>query len=490
MKNAPIIFLVIILLGLGLRLWRINIPLLEFQPSRQVQTAEITKNLFLDHFNILQPTVTYLGPGKVPFIIEFPGYNFIVSLIYFANGSVNEIFGRLFSILGWIMGVFLLFKIAEELLDKRAALIAVLFYTLSPISVLVSRSFQPDQWMLTFSLGSIYCFIKFKTSKRVGLFVLSAFLASISALLKIPSLIFTVFPIVLFILFLRESRKILYSTIYLSTSVALPAIWYIYAFILNKHGLTTQGAFSFFNYFNPYLFLKYKYYATVFGDEYTLVILPIGIILFTVGLFIKYKGLQRFVYFWLLGVISYFLIFNNPVMVHEYYHLPFLPIASIFIAVGFMTVVETFKKMRRLVIAFLSLLIILNCFPYILSRAYKPIDRFKMVPLVGEKVQQLTNKGDLIIGSMDSGPSLVYYSKRNGWGFDSKGKGNPSVNGEYFSPQNYLEYLKSKGAVVFASAYKKQFLANRDFSTYMYMKYKTLVDNDDYVIFDLKSEKN
>ena len=131
--------------------------------------------------------------------------------------------------------------------------------------------------------------------------------------------------------------------------------------------------------------------------------------------------------------------------------------------------------------------------PPTLMRAYKPIERFKHVPETGEAVQRLTGPQDLIIGSMDAGPTLVYYSHRHGWGFEVNREGTEEEfafygvkNKKILDPIADLENLKGQGAVVFAAANKAQFLDNASFAKYMYKNYKVLEETDNYIIFDLR----
>src|SRR3972149_4458439 len=149
-KNKSL-FLLLILLGLFMRLYRINIPLLEFYPSRQVQTAEITRNYYLFGLNVTRPRVSYFGPGLTHFLVEFPGYNLVIALAYKLLGSADERIGRVFSIVGWLASAYLLFEIARKYIGDNAALFTLFFYTFSPLLILISRRFQPDQWMLTLS---------------------------------------------------------------------------------------------------------------------------------------------------------------------------------------------------------------------------------------------------------------------------------------------------------------------------------------------------
>ena len=499
MSRTTKIYLTIILIGLAIRLWDINIPLLEFYPSRQIQTAEITRNLYRNGFNVLAPSVRYLGPGPGLFLVEFPLYNSAVAILYYIFG-LHEYFGRIFSILGWILSSFFLWKLANKYVGRLAASTALFFYTFSPLSVLVSRSFQPDQWMLATSLGAIYFLDKWVNEKRWSLFYLSVIFAACSFLLKLPSIIFTLVP-VMYLIFQSKMRFIRSRlSIYYLLAAFPSVIWYFWVMIMNKSGETLQHSVAVSNWFGFEVFLNTSYYSNIFGFEINLVLGPIGILLFLVGLFTKLKSSQNLLYFWLGGVILYFLIFNKHNMTHEYYHLPLLPIATIFIGIAGAKIYKIFNNLiikRDLVFIISGLFACASLFIIIWTRAYKPIDRFGYVFETADAIKRLTNQNDLVIGLMDEGPSLVYYSDRTGWGFDVDPKKIQThrkfiglKDALVVDPIIKLEELRSRGAVVFASSNKVQLLQNKEFSQYLYNRYPILEETDNYVIFDVKKTKN
>ncbi len=500
MKNTGrLLILLIFILGIVLRLWKINTPLLEFYPSRQIQTADITRNFIQNDFNLLKPTVSYSGHGYAPFLLEFPGYNFAVAVIYYFFG-INEIYGRLASLAGWVISVFLLYKIAFRLSSRTSALIAIFFYTLSPLSVLVSRSFQPDQWMLTLSLASIYFIIKWKEEQKIMLFIISMVCASLVFLLKTQSVIFTIAPISFAILTFNVTRSKFLFIFYTFISFLPVVLWTVFAMIQNRATPETSEFFSLSNYFGLDIFLNPKYYSNIFGFEYNLVLLPIGMTFFILGILTKLSKKQYILYSWLAGIILYFVLFNKLNMTHEYYHLPLLPIASIFIGIALEKILEGLKNVfipKGILFAIFSVLLFFLMLPPTLAQAYKPIERFSHVTETATAVKKYTNPNDLIIGSMDAGPSLVYYSGRHGWSFEIN-RENTATNFAFYGVKNMkvktaqddLEMLRKQGAVVFASADKTQFLTNTDFARYMYVNYKVLEENDNFIIFKLSSIKN
>ena len=484
-------FLIILLLGLLIRLWHLDIPLLEFYPTRQVQTAEIARNFFRDRSSILEPKVGYLGQEKVPFSVEFPIFNYVVSRLYLLSGGVRETIGRLLSIVGWLISSVLLFLLISKIANPFVSLSAIFFYSFSPLSVLISRSFQPDQWMLTFSVASIYLLLlsKSKSGRKNLLFLFSAIFASMSILMKLPSVLFTVIP-ALFILY-KGPKKRLESLIFLSIALFPSLMWYFYA-SKSSEASGLAESFTIANWFGLEVFLNPKYWSNLFGFEMNLVLLPVGMVLFLLGIMTKLKNNQRFLYSWLASVILYFLIFNKHSMTHEYYHLPFLPVAVIFIGLACGKLLA--KRLYSLVLV--AFLVLALMFAVVKNRAYMPIDRFNHVLETASVIRELTSLDDLIVGQMDAGPSLMYYADRRGWEFQintpriEMNRAFFAINDKRFDDPIYtLESFKRQGATIFASAYKTQLAQNKQFENYLYNSYPILAQSDYYVIFDLNHSR-
>lgn len=491
--------LVIFSIGLLIRLYKIDLPLLEFYPSRQIQTAEITRNLLREGFEILAPKVHYLGPGPGFFLVEFPLYNSAVAFLYSIFG-LHEYLGRLLSTAGWAISFLFLWRLAVSYTSKFVANVALFFYSFSPLSILVSRSFQPDQWMLTTSIAAIYFLQRWVKFANWYSFYLSAVLASMAILLKIPAVIFTLVPITYLIFRLKNQVGGLQKACYYILVLVPSALWYLWATLVSKSGNPLEHNVALSNWFGFEVFLNPQYYANILGFEINLVLGPIGVLLFLIGLFLRLKPHQSILFFWLLGIIFYFLIFNKHNMTHEYYHLPFVPIAAIFAGIAIEKIylrLNNFILGKRLLFLVLSLFVFISLFLITMKRAYEPIERFSFVPETALAIQRLTSPDALIIGSMDGGPSLVYYADRTGWGFEinredlasqfafygAKVQENLDVVGE-------LENLRKQGAEIFAVADYEQFETNKTFSEYMFNNYPVLDRGENYIIFDLQNKKD
>lgn len=131
----------IYVITLALSLHRLDLPLLEFYPVRQIQTADITRTLYQVDWNILKP-VRYNGSELKAFILEFPLYNAVAALGYAATGGVHESIGRLVSVAGWLGAGFCLYVLVRRYFGDTTALVSLFFFHMSRIGIQVSRSFS------------------------------------------------------------------------------------------------------------------------------------------------------------------------------------------------------------------------------------------------------------------------------------------------------------------------------------------------------------
>lgn len=123
MKHERATALFIILLGLTLRLYGINLPMVESHQVRQAQTAMMTRNLYEDHLDISHTRLDFFGnvPGYI--IMEFPLMHGITALLYIFFG-VHEFLGRLVSIAFSVGAMFLFYGLARQFLSVLGALSA------------------------------------------------------------------------------------------------------------------------------------------------------------------------------------------------------------------------------------------------------------------------------------------------------------------------------------------------------------------------------
>lgn len=149
--SRPWGWLIVILVAAAvLRLYGLSSPPLDFNPSRQAETAAIASNFYQEGASFLRPQIDWLGPSGVA-EMEFPLYAYLVGLFYYIFG-VQEWVGRLLSLIASLGCVYHVGRIGRNLLGEWPGNFAAAMFALTPLSIFLGRAFQPDMLALYFSL--------------------------------------------------------------------------------------------------------------------------------------------------------------------------------------------------------------------------------------------------------------------------------------------------------------------------------------------------
>lgn len=304
----------IILSGLVLRLYKIDQPILEYFPQRQTQTAEITRNIYANGWpDFWIPKIRYEKGYLTPLVLELPIYNSITAGLYVIFGP-NLILGRLVSIFAFLISSIFFALIILKHSDKNLLFSALLVFAFSPLHVLVSRSYQPDELALMLLLISVY--------------YSSYFFLMLSGFIKLPFYLFGL------IFTLKKHAKIRLGILkYLIFFVPI-FVWSIRAsMIMKDEGYS--GAYAILNWFDPLFFLDYRFYTSVFNILHINVLTTLGLLFFIIGLFYSWRKKSMALWkMWLFASILYAAFFNRHVSTHEYYSLPFVPPLAAFTGAG------------------------------------------------------------------------------------------------------------------------------------------------------------
>ena len=496
--SAGRIFLVLLLFGLLIRLVAINLPLLD---TRQAHNAFNARNFYRNGYQFLYPEIDCDGPGPSYLVNDFPLLQFTTAILYGVSGGVHENLGRLMSVASWVGTAAILYLLARKYYGEKTALFAVAFFTLSPLSIAVSRSFQHDFLMLFFLVVAIYAFSEWMDRDAWSWFLIALVSATLSVLIKATALHMGL-PF-LFLAYRKYGRRLfLRPILWLFTGVIVGslALW-------GYHAQTSATAdhmkqlSSLSYWFDPSLFLDHRFYIKVFQTEVGWALTPLGFALLLLGLVLKIDDRRELLFYsWLGGVGIMFIVFNQKVYHNHYYHLSVLPVASIFIGKGLTnlshvgllerTVLERRVFQPVAVIVILGI-VISYAFPtYIVPRML----RYE-VP-AAKAVQKVSDPDDLILVASilgGGGPHIIYNSDRHGWALDLEGQSSPEAIKE-------LESRRQQGAAYFVVVYMPEFTGQPDFAEYMYHNYSIVgstsglsqsaltevKDGGGYLIFDLR----
>lgn len=344
MKNKRNFYLVLIIVfaGLALRLYKIDQPILEYFPERQTQTAEISRNIYVNGWQDFWVTkIRYEKGFPTPLVLELPVYNLIVAGFWKIFGAM-VIWGRLVSLAAYVTAVIFFALIILKYSNKKILFPSLIIFVFSPLHVLVSRSFQPDELALMFLLAAVY--------------YSSFFFLMMSGFIKLPFYLFG-----LIFTFQKQKKVGLRILKYLIFFIPI-SVWSTRASMIMK-GEGYAGNYAISNWFDPLFLLDYRFYTSVFNILHINVLTTLGLLFFAVGLFYGWREKSMDLWKkWLFVSLLYIAFFNRHVSTHEYYSLPLLPPLAAFSGAGVVSILESigFKKNTSKKFFILSLILLIT----------------------------------------------------------------------------------------------------------------------------------
>lgn len=360
-------------MGVLIRIYGIENPLTEAWNIRQAQTAMMTRNIYADGFAFLPTRLNFFGNSDGSIILEFPLMHVITALSYWLFG-VNEMFGRIVSLVFYLMSAVVFTLIASRYLAQMAVIVSLFVFTVSPMNIYLSRAFMPESSMMLFYLSGFYFFSVYLESARQKHLIIGVASLCLAPLTKPPAGI-AFLPIILsvFMSDINKNNKIrLLALIFLC---ALPfALWGGYAHFVNASNSNLPegwggnwldiifgrgGVFS--------NWLSFEFYRNVGGSIILVLMTPIGFVACLVGLFSGFT-LRKFepIRFWLLGCVVFVFIFAGANRGHPYYQIFFLPPLCLYCGLCFekfgLTIVRYLKTRIGVVIS--ALLLVANLYGY------------------------------------------------------------------------------------------------------------------------------
>ena len=495
--NEQIILMAIVLLGLALRLYGIDLPLTDSHQIRQAQTAMMTRNLYEDGMNMFLTRLDFFGNNPGYIIMEFPLMHEITAGLYHFFG-VHEILGRLVSVIFSVGAMFLMYGLARQFLAVGGALAALALYTFSPMNIFFSRAFMPESSMMFFMVGAVYFLLKWFDRQIFSFYLAAVIFAALTCLVK-PTGGIILAPI-LAAWFLKYGWKVLRRLdfwLYMSLVAVLTIFWMAYAHFFNA---INPPPFGFGGSWMDLLkargtvrhWVSFEFYKFVGGSIILLLLTPIGFLGAIAGVFCAGNDKKnKILTAWLGALVLYFVVLAGPNSGHIYYHLPLLPVAVIFFGFAVERVLShrdavqaVFQKASFFCLGAVLAFSVLIAYGvgYFKYFTYMYSDRMPHVLKISQIVKNHVPKDRFIIDN-ESGlltAVISYYCHAKAHPFSAK------------STIEELESLRAQGATTFVTmetAYDNRVPATKEqkeFWAYLNKKYKPLAITDHYVIFDLR----
>ncbi|GEM_PF-2263667 len=432
-------FFILYFLFWCIRFINIDQPILEGGGVRQLMTASVSRFLFIEGIslkNFLYPKM-YMADYSTYYLIEMPLYNTLMALLCKIYGSYEEWIGRFISILlSGLAGIYF-YRFLVNHTSHRIAKIALILYSISPLSIIYTRAIQPNPSMLFFLMGTVFYYDNYlrnpfwKTFFKTMifgafLFLLNASLQTIGILLLCMTLsilglraltnwkiyllaICMLVPCWLWIFHANIFGQSFVPKYLLGQKLFLGPIGGNFSDIFQFETATLEDKMPFlsFSWLSDHSFYKAQF--QFFSGE---ILTPIGFGLFILGLGLLRKK-DSVLIFWLISFLFYFILINK--QIHLYYYLPWLFPMSWAIAKSISFIYdnipdESFYKMPSGM--FLLLLFTVGIIAGYSNSGFITPKPVKMIPNAVENLNKHFPKNVYGIVSHSNVGSLGYYVNR------------------------------------------------------------------------------
>ena len=468
LTNLKTVFWAIIILGLIIRLYKINTPLLDWHSFRQVDTASVSKYFLRDGINMLEPRYHDISrvqsgmfnPEGYRFV-EFPVYNAIHSIAYkiFPVLSFDAV-GRLVSIVFALISSIFLYKISAFYFGKNVGILSMFLYLTLPFNVYFTRVILPEPLAVMLGLSGLWFFIKYSKEEKLPSLFIFSILMSVAILVKPYLVFYNIYPVYFFLKKYGYRKVIVKKEVIASLLIIfLPFIFWRLWIAGHPEGIP----FWKWTFNGDGVRFKPAFWYWIFGERIGKLILGVwGIYPFIIGSLNNRRN--PFLIAFLLGAFLYLSVIATANVRHDYYQTLIVPVISIVLALGVHKMFEDSKKIKYgmfLPLGIMGMMYLISAFQV---KEYYKINHPEIIN-AGLAVERLTPEDALVIASYNGDTAFLYHTGRRGW---------PVV-------ELPIEELIKEGAQYFTS------VNLNDSQTIEFMKrFPILEKTDSYVVLKLK----
>lgn len=477
-KNEYFLLSLILLLGLGVRLYRIDNPVADWHSWRQADTASVAKIYVNEGIDFLRPR--YHDISSIPSglenpqgfrFVEFPIFNALHALFYQAFPSIGfDKAGRLTSVLASLASTVLVFFLGKRFIGNAGGLLAAFFFAALPFNIYFSRVILPEPLAVTFGLAGLWFFVRYIDARQENLSLFLATVLFAAAILTKPFTIFYGIPM-LYLAWVRFGRQIVFQTklwVFLSAVLSPFFVWRAWV----GEGEFLRGIPAFLWAFNgDHIRFRPSFWWWIFGERIGRLMLGGWAVLpFVVGLMAKKdKKFAWFLHVFILSQVVYFIVVATANVRHDYYQTISIPAIALVLGAGtfyFWKIKGLNKYLQRL--GLLGAIIAGIAISAFQIKEFYKINHPEIIR-AGDAVQSLTPEDAKIIAPYNGDTAFLYQTNRRGWPIATLPIG---------------EMIERRGAEYYVSV-------NLDSQTKEVMEnYKVIEQKDGYVLVDLRSTKN
>jgi hypothetical protein len=355
--NRAIILCLLLVAGLAIRSRDITQPIVRFHPTRHYRSAVLARACYYDHASGIPDwarrvanAARAMQQAGEPELMEAAA-----CAAYLAIGHENVTIPRVLAVVIWVSGAIPLLMLAARLASPLAAWLAVALYLFLPYGIVASRNFQPDQLMTVTSIWALVALVRHYDRPTRSRFVVAGLAVSVAGFVK-PMSVFVTLPVLITLELLRDdqswARRFIAAARLMLLGMLLPLIFYGYTALFGTL-IQDQGHMRFVPHLIPTIFFwggLSRMIARV--ETWPLLILAV------VGMAVARDRVARWVLSSLFaGYFAFAIGFTYHVPTHDYYHLPYIPVTALGVAV-LLARVETLVPKRAPVMVAAALCVI------------------------------------------------------------------------------------------------------------------------------------
>lgn len=337
------------MIGLGIRLYDLTDPPLDFDATRQLHSALKTRGYY---YAMLSADATdgkselAINMGEAIETLEPPVIEWLTAISYRLMGGETLWIARLYSIIFWTLAGVALFLLAKEMIGKDSAIIALAYFLLLPFGAIASRTFMPDPLMVMLILFSWWGVVYWQQAPTWKWSIIAGLLGGLTILCKFTAIFFVAGAFIGAVLGCRSLHNaVRNSRVWVMGILALMpyAIYFIYAkYIANFLDVDT---FRFF----PHLWLEPAFYLRWTEAINGTVNLEWAVVGLLGTCLLRVKTQRAMLIGAWLGYFIYGMTLPYHIITHDYYQLPLIPLVAFGLAATANVIWQNMQGHPRLV---------------------------------------------------------------------------------------------------------------------------------------------
>ena len=416
---TTLLLTVLLVAGVVIRAQGLSEPLVSFHPLRHYRSALIARTCFYESTPSTPDwAVAIARAGRdIQQAGEPPVSEWLACLGYRIAGRELLVIPRALSVIWWLSGAIAVYLLGQRLISRNGALVAVALHLFLPYAIVATRTFQPDSLMTACAIWATYALVRWHERPTRGRLITAASLTGLALFVK-PMSVFVVMPAMV-ALASTGSARLSFAwwrgafrdvDFWLMAGLALgpPGLYYGTSLLA---GSLAQDQFQ--TRFVPAL-LATSFFWEGLARQAHRVFGWMMVAAAAVGTVAAVQPLLRRLLraIW-LGYAAFAVAFTYHVPTHDYYHLPFIPIAALAAAAGIDRLCSRRRWQPRLTFAATGVLsAAIACWGAAVAwRSLRVPDAAAIVAdyrRIGEVTQ---HDGKIIFLDLEYGYSLMYHAE-------------------------------------------------------------------------------